>query len=1705
MENEKQVSIVSCPHILSDKKEVYFVKPGSTIADVIKGRFKNKHDLRITVNGEVCLEQDWEFVKVKTNDCVTVRSVMRGGNGLRIVLTLIVMVVAVIVGNAYGAALASSLGGSISAATAGGLITGAVMIAGTLAINMLCPPVVPKQEVGSSRKDDTIYSLSAGSNQLGNYEPFSQVLGTMRIFPRYAALPYTALRGDDQYLYLCFSLGYGPLAVSDLKLKDTAISNIKNKVNSNYNNISYFIYQNAAIANTRFFKRDVYEESVSVELVKNGAAAGVESIRTTRADTDEFHVEIAFPNGIGYMDKKGHFNKSTVDFQIRYRNVTDPENPGAWKTASDTVSTEAYSVALSAPEARHSTSIRTGSGQTPGKIYGLVLVDNITGVVSIETSSGESNWYESRYPATPTGKLNPKTFLITSTYTEAQETDGVVTYVDHPVSFEYSDVTDVTSTGFVCSWNGSTFSVTAGTITGINLKTTANRFSTIRKALRITPPTSGTYEVGIKRTTANDTRTNSATACYWTVLRSISNINKIVSEPNIVLLEMRIKATDQLNGAVTDFNCVVSNMMKSYCPSNPRYPNVRTWKNNQISSNPADLFRYVLQGYANKRPRTDAQIDLTTLESWAISCDRKGYAYAYNKVLFQRQSIIDVLREIAAAGCASLTTVDGKYSIIEDVAKPNIVQHFTPRNSFNFSSTKIFINIPHAFRIKFANEDKNYNDDEIIVYNDGYSIDGAGDTEVATLIEDVPLIGITNAKLCQLHARYHLATLSLRPETYSFETDFEYLVCTKGDRIKYTNDITLHGISACRITGYTDDTTNLLTLSVDTDLILVTGTSYNFRIRNSTTGDSTIILVTTADRDEKIRTVSVNGAYSLETYTPDIGDLVLFGVAGLESVDLIIKSIQPSNGLNAKIEALDYSASLFSLNAQGYPVLLNDIPDFQSKITAWEDFNTLVIPEVAYIKSGQDQAIITPRGGVSYRITIKLVKCPYPFFVNAIMVQHKLSGTDNWSTQERFDADSLILHIDNVFTEELYDIRIRYKVNNISYHDNWLEINDYKVVGKNQPPPMPTNVRTISGYGSVTLLWDNPDEFDFVGVKIWKTTTKNLLPATYLKEKPSAKGRSDTFTDKEVIDGQIYYYWLASYDDSGHYSGEKQVMGKSLDQSLDPTNLVRNGNFDRSKSTAGWGNGRIVNVTGKNEFSKALRITSPGAVEGPYRAITAGIALYFAGWVNTKHLKTTTGTAGYAYFGVQIKLANGTIKRLVDAGSNTRVGCKVPVGSTWTYVSGYVKLPTTAKFISPAVIVPNYLTGFVDVADLCMSKHQLGATIGAPPGTTVGGTDSVAISEDYSDVLYSFSAEAEVANVHQRNTILTELNRVKNLSDSSQLLPLYAVNISSLVINNTSWFQCLTPDGDLFLTTTPETGSEAYLYDHLTKTTEALYNSTVDYRLGCLSPNGNIYMFTTSPPAYSKRYNTYSKIATAIGLLALTTFQPYRVILLPNNKIFIYGYESVSDSVGFILYNCSDDTQSSFVTFGNASTFGEPILLPNGKVLLHDSGISSVWLYDFSTDSVTTMLTDLTLSTTSHNALLPSGEIYFAPTDGTSQAEILNTTTGVIRLASGDYSVFGAEIVRCLLIPDGRVLLYDTNSGETKIYNPDLDTFGDTQIGDITAYQSFHIMLDGTILMIPDMSSVTQIKKIITKGKLQPSWGNTYKLGPFINKNSSSI
>lgn len=586
-----------------------------------------------------------------------------------------------------------------------------------------------------------------------------------------------------------------------------------------------------------------------------------------------------------------------------------------------------------------------------------------------------------------------------------------------------------------------------------------------RYSWRIPNLAAGTYEVRFTRLTADNTSTLTRDECAVTAVRSIEYTPPTVPAGHC-LVALRIKATNQLTGSIDSFNCVAEAKLPVW--------NGSSWSAPTVTRNPAWAFCDVLRGAANKRPLADSRIDLAAIKAWADANDALAQdglpKYQFDAVIDSRTTVLQILNNIAATARAARTMRDSKYSVVVDAAQDTPVQMFTPRNSWGFKGKKTFVEAPHALKCRYIDPDRDWSQNEVIVYDDGY------DANSATLFETMEMFGVTRANQAWRDGRHHLAAGKLRPEGYELFADMEHLVCARGDKVLVQHDVPRWGLGAGRVKARTTNGGGDVTaLTFDEVFLQEAGTSYVLRGRYA---DGTIALLNVAAIGTTVESATVTLATATDPAdAPAVGDLCAFGELDRETAPMIVKSINRSGDLNARLELVDEAPEIFTADT-------GDIPEFDTQST-WPGQGVNQTPDkpaIAELLSNEDAMFVTASGFVpAIRVTFEPrsgIQRPSDY----VEAQLRRTGSgDDWRPLPAFSGSPQTIWLVPIDEGETYDTRFRY-VSAIGRASEWMVPPAHVVVGRSTPPPDVVNFRINGTLVDGVLDDDAPN--DFLGFQI---------------------------------------------------------------------------------------------------------------------------------------------------------------------------------------------------------------------------------------------------------------------------------------------------------------------------------------------------------------------------------------------------------------------------------------------------------------------------------------------------------------------------------------------------------------------------------------------------------------------------------------------
>ncbi|MBD4206806.1 hypothetical protein GUH47_12560, partial [Xanthomonas citri pv. citri] len=272
-------------------------------------------------NGEPVLIAQMS-TRIKAKDHISVIHLPKGGGGgsnpLQMVLTVAIAVAAAYTGGLAATAFGSQL--------AGAAVSAAVMIGGTLLLNMFFPPQMPSAMSLNREKASPTYSISSQGNQARLMEAIPVLYGRFRTFPDLASAPYTESRGNETYLYQLFCITQGQMDIETIQVENDNVST--------YGEIEYQIV-NPGQSVTLFPDNVISSPAVNnFELTppeQPGNIKGPFAVSNPGVQVNYIGIDLYLPGGAYYMNDKGRFETSRVNVQFEYQAINDAGVPsGNW-------------------------------------------------------------------------------------------------------------------------------------------------------------------------------------------------------------------------------------------------------------------------------------------------------------------------------------------------------------------------------------------------------------------------------------------------------------------------------------------------------------------------------------------------------------------------------------------------------------------------------------------------------------------------------------------------------------------------------------------------------------------------------------------------------------------------------------------------------------------------------------------------------------------------------------------------------------------------------------------------------------------------------------------------------------------------------------------------------------------------------------------------------------------------------------------------------------------------------------------------------------------------------------------------------------------------------------------------------------------------------------------------------------------------------
>ncbi|MAI35023.1 MAG: hypothetical protein CMM07_25575 [Rhodopirellula sp.] len=727
----------------------------------------------------------------------------------------------------------------------------------------------------------------------------------------------------------------------------------------------------------------------------------------------------------------------------------------------------------------------------------------------------------------------------------------------------------------------------------------------------ITFPDKDTWEISVTRTNEDrgiDTHYDDA---YLTAIRSTTG-DRLQSHPDLCEIAFRMRATDQLNGQIDSLNAIVNRLLPVW--------NGSSFSSPQKTRHVADIMVHMLRGAGMKRPVDNARIDLDAFLAYRSEEPHWTFDIVYDGPITVR----DMMDQAAAAGRVRRSITEVKHSLVRDGSKGAVRAAFSPHNTWGFSGRKEYTKEIHGLKVAFISEAQDFQQDEAIVYADGYN---AGN---ATEFEDLPLTGVVVAssetELGNVYrlARYHMAVAKLRPETFEFFAGPDHLVANVGDKIVMSHDVTKWAIGSARIADLVDDGLQVTSILTDEIFDLDTSIAYALRVRDQL--NQTILL-------EVLLNPSNGREFFVQPETPlgigevNISDMVLVEEVGTSSQELIITSRVPNADLTSLITAVPAAPEVLDAET-------GVIPDYNPNITkaARRTVYGPATPEILSAVSDETTMIYEKDGTVSPVLEVTVKQDPEQVQAGTMVAlrwREKAAGA-LWSTTAFAPLNGEPLKTDRLLESVVYEYQIL-PVSNLGRSGPPTAVRDVTAKAITAAPPKVEGLAPSISDTEITWTWEPltvRDIKEYI-IRYASSTSSNWNSSTLV----STVAHPSSSVTTPLRAGR---YFIRARDYSDQISQQSEIVDVSADN-LKKINIVSelevspvfSGTTDNLEVV---GNFLRLSKDANGDFNTEGRLDSDQVVDlgevftctlkGEYEASTDNSTVFMSDWTSLSDVLT---------------------------------------------------------------------------------------------------------------------------------------------------------------------------------------------------------------------------------------------------------------------------------------------------------------------------------------------------------------------------------------------------------------------------------------------------------------------------------------------------
>ena len=766
------------------------------------------------------------------------------------------------------------------------LASGAVMILGGKIINS----IFHLNQVASRGVDDQsspTYGWELPNVQTQEGGVIGETFGECIPAPQLLMYHVETTNSDDQdknnqYLNVLYGGGYGPVeSIDDIRIGHTPIENFSDVQ----------IETRTGTNDQRpipFFGSTVADQSVDMTLAENKPV-----VRSTDMENcNRIDVTVSWPSGLYHMNDDGNYEGCTARFRIEYRKTGTSDWYG-------------------------------------GNMYEAHSSSRSIGDITVGAKADRDEvWTIGRQITTTRVKVrNHYRTVFTSKWVIRSNKRSQV--FDLPAL----NIGDRYDNGYIAFTRKNEGFIMHASLEGVQIYVqkcdyylTKATNSGVRRSYAIKGLEPARYDVRVTALRLPHT-SRDCSFMQWNTLSSFAD-DSAYSRPNKVLVALRIKATNQLNGGVPDINWrqrrtigyVWNPETQAYEQVDLRNPvwaaydilhhcrklfNVNTqayeyhvdgcpkerftqyWDQWQAAADYADEDVKNADGSTEPRFRFDAYYD-TSLRRYEAA--NKALAVAHATLVrhgLQLGVVVDkpgVIHQVFGEGRTLISSVKGEFSATEDRA--------------------------HSLQVTYNDTQNDFKNTEFFIRSDAYaSAEANGQDNTAQL----SLFGVSSRTQAYREAVYALATNERQLQTIQFSADVNAFVCEYGDLIGVNSQVPRIGVASGRIVSVSGTTVKL-----DKTVTFTKGEAYTVMFQLSTNDALISREVTAFTADTTTDTITVTAAFD-DGAVPAALDNYVLGLKDKAAKPFRIIKIERDGDQKVRITAVEYDDAVFELDYSKYP------------------------------------------------------------------------------------------------------------------------------------------------------------------------------------------------------------------------------------------------------------------------------------------------------------------------------------------------------------------------------------------------------------------------------------------------------------------------------------------------------------------------------------------------------------------------------------------------------------------------------------------------------------------------------------------------------------------------------------------------------------------------------------------------------------------